>query len=818
MRILFFVLSGLVTAGLIFILNTRQVLTAPLGKLLNPQEGIWQNAEPADASFSDDLRFPELIGKAEVYIDERLVPHIFAENENDAFFIQGYLHAKFRLWQMEFQTHAASGRLSEILGAGPGGRILSFDRNMRRLGMVYAAEASVEEVEKDPHAKSNYEAYANGVNAWISQLTESKLPLEYKLLGYKPEKWTPFKTALFLKYMSYDLAGGEDDLEYTNARNHFTQADFEKLYYYLSDSLKPVVPNTLESAYPTVAAMDLVKPALADSLYFNFKFDSAALANRIMPQKENGSNNWAVAGSKTVSGRPILCNDPHLGLNLPSLWFEMQITTPGFSAYGATFPGSPFVIIGFNENISWGFTNAGRDVRDYYEIDFRDGSKTSYRFNGDWQKARKRVEVIHIKDAPDQVDTIAYTLFGPVMYDEQFPINEQDKRRLAVRWKAHDPSNDGMAFYKLNHARNYDDYLAAIKYLKCPGQNCIFASRSGDIAIWQQGEFPAKWKRQGDFIMPGTDSSYMWRGMIPQQENPHMVNPVRAYVSSANQLSVDSTYPYYTGNNFPVYRGYIVNRMLDTMQQVTPQRMMQMQCDNYNVLAEFARPVLLSTNLDKADETERQFVDKLRTWNLRNDPGSEGATVFAVWWNALQQAVWRDEFDRIGLPLAWPNENILIESLQKDSAYVFLDDVNTSQVETLEDLLMLSLKKASDSLFRLQSAGKLAWDKVKDTRITHLLKVIEPFNRLHLPAGGGKGIINATTGDHGPSWRMVVHMKDNVEAWGIYPGGQSGNPGSRFYDSFVDDWVTGKYHLLWLMKKDEAGDKRVKWVMNFRKL
>lgn len=817
MRFLFLTGAALVTIFLVYTFNTQEVLPAPLGKLLSPQHGIWQNAEAADQSFDEDLSLPGLKGNADVYFDERLVPHVFAEEEQDAYYIQGFLHAKFRLWQMEFQTHAAAGRLSELLGEGPGGRILDYDRNMRRLGMGWAAEKSVAEVEKSPESKQQYEAYADGVNAYIDQMTEGQLPIEYKLLGYYPERWTTLKTALFLKYMSYDLAGGESDLEFTNARNSFSKADFEKLFYILADSLKPIAPNTPYSPYPLASAVDLSLPAMADSVYFGYHNDSLTHVVTNKPNPENGSNNWAVAGSKTKSGRPILCNDPHLGLNLPSLWYEMQITTPNFSAYGATFPGSPNVIIGFNENISFGFTNAGRDVRDYYEIEFQDAGKTAYKYNGQWVPSEKRVEVIKIKGEADLLDTVTYTVFGPLMYDENYRASEKETRNLAVRWKAHDASNDGLAFYGLNHAKNYEDYLAAIKTLTCPGQNCLFASRSGDIAIWQQGEFPAKWKRQGDFIMPGTDSSYQWKGMIPQEENPHMVNPLRGYVSSANQLSADSSYPYYTGNVFPVYRGYIINRYLDTAQQVDPEFMKRMQTDNYNVKAEFARDILLRVNTAGLAENSIKYLGIFQQWDNRNEGTAEGPTVFNIWWQALETATWKDEFDNVGLPLPWPGEYVLVESLHKDSSYPFIDNINTPQKETIEDLLATSLKEAADSLDKLAANGRLSWEKAKDTHISHLLKVIDPFSLLHLPVGGGKGVINATTEDHGPSWRMIVHMTDVIEAYGIYPGGQSGNPGSRFYDDSVDDWAAGKYHTLWLMKKEEATDSRIKWTMHFRK-
>jgi penicillin amidase len=415
-------------------------------------------------------------------------------------------------------------------------------------------------------------------------LKESELPLEYKLLDYKPEKWDNLKIALFLKYMSLDLAGPENDMEYSNAKTVFDATDFDKLYPITQDSLDPIVPKGTVFPEPSVK---VVAPANADSIFSSWKNSTAI--NEIKPDRDNGSNNWAVAGSKTQSGAPILCNDPHLSLNMPSLWYEMQLHTPNFNSYGASFPGAPSIIIGFNDSCAWGFTNAMRDVRDYYEIKFKDDSKQEYWFNNEWKRAELQIDTFKVAGQKDFYDTVAYTIFGPVMYDKSYSGGRAtNDKYYAVRWKAHDPSNEMMIFYKLNRAKNLDDYKAALPYLSCPGQNCLFADKRGDIAIWQQAEFPAKWKRQGDFVMPGTDSSYMWQGYIPMEENPHVINPERGFLSSANQLPVDTTYPYYIGGHHDLYRGYIINRYLRNMNGITPADMQKLQTENYNVLAEFA--------------------------------------------------------------------------------------------------------------------------------------------------------------------------------------------------------------------------------------
>ena len=815
MRVIPFIISAVLTTSLVIALNKKWGSIPPMGKFLSPQHGFWQNAEATDLDQSGDLKLAGLKGKASVYFDERLVPHVFADNDDDAYFIQGYLHAKFRLWQMEFQTFAAAGMVSSVIGEGDNGRYLKYDRSMRRLGMIYAAERAEEQTEKDPAAKAQQDAYTAGVNAWIENLSESQLPLEYKLLDYSPQRWTNLKTALFTKYISYDLAGGDDDAEYTNARNAFNITDFEQLYPTVQDSLKPVVPNTAQDPYPIAAAFDMSTPSNVDSLYFSYSKDS--VTNLLpKPDKDNGSNNWAVAGTKTADHTPILCNDPHLGLNLPSIWYEMQLSTPNFNAYGVSFPGAPNIIIGFNDSIAFGFTNSGRDVKDYYEIRFRDESMNEYWFDSAWVKTKKRVELIEIKGKKAIEDTVAYTLFGPVIYDHSFPASEGNRKYYAVKWKALDPSNEMKLFYDLDRAKNYADYEEAIRNLSCPGQNPVFASKNGDIAIWQQGDFPAKWRRQGDFFMPGIDSSYLWKGIIPHAENPHMKNPVRGYVSSANQLSVDSSYPYYTGNSFPVYRGYTINRNLDRMEQITPGDMKRLQTDNYNVKAEFAKDILLRTEPGRLNDDEKKYFDLFNKWNFRNDPAEKGATIFTLWWSELEKAVWSDEINHAGLPMPWPNESTLVESLHKDTAYHFIDDITTPQKETLGDLLVASLRKATIELKAAEKDGRLEWAKYKGTKVQHLLK-IPALSRLNLAIGGGPGTINAAKEDHGPSWRMIVHLGAETEAYGVYPGGQSGNPGSIFYDNFIDTWVAGQYYRLWVMKKTEANDQRIKWTMTFEK-
>ncbi|MEP6615753.1 MAG: penicillin acylase family protein [Ginsengibacter sp.] len=809
MRIIPFLICTAITAGLIIVFNSNFVLPAPLGKLLSPQHGIWQNAEPANHNFSEDLSFSQLGGPVTVYFDERLVPHVFAEQETDAYFVQGYLHAKFRLWQMELQTIAAAGRASEILGE----KALTHDREFRRLGMVSGAEITLQEIEKDPFSKSVFDAYTAGINQYIETLTESSLPLEYKLIGYKPEKWNNLKTALFAKYMSYDLAGHDDDFEMTNARNYFSKDDFDKIYPAAPDSLEPVIPRGTTFVPP---AINLHPPPGSESIYGSKKDFVQVSENK--PNKDNGSNNWAVSGTKTKSGSPILCNDPHLGLNLPSLWFEMQISTPGFNAYGVGFPGFPGIIIGFNDSCAWGLTNCGRDVRDYYEITFKDDSRKEYWFDREWKKTEFRVERIRVKGMPDYMDTVAYTLFGPVMYDKNFGGYKNDnKKYYAVRWKGNDPSNELQCFMLMNKAKNYSDYLVASSHLHTAGQNFAFACKNGDIAIRTQGEFPAKWKGQGDFIMPGTDTTYQWQSMIPPEEMPFLFNPSRGFVSSANQRPTDTLYPYYLGRGYPPYRAIIINRKLNEMNQATCQDMMKLQTSTENIFAKMAIPIFLKNIREsELDDDQKKYFSILKNWNFQNDPDEKGATIFYLAWKAFQSIVWSDEFEKAPDPIMVPYESTLLEGVLKDSAYKFLDNINTIRLETLPDDITTAFKASALEMKKADAENRLSWAKFKDTKIMHLTK-LDPLSR-RVEVGGGRYCINAIKSDHGPSWRMIVSLTSQTEAYGVYPGGQSGNPGSRFYDNFVDTWAAGKYFPLRIIKIPGANNKSLPWKMTFNKM
>ena len=811
MRILPFIISTAVTLFLVWALNRPwgSKIPMPLGSFLSPQHGFWQNAESVQENFNNTINFPQLKSNAQVYFDERLVPHVFAENDEDLYFIQGYLHAKFRLFQMDLQTRAAEGRASEIAGSVA----VNYDKEQRRLGMKYAAGNSLRAMEQDPASLAFYSAYTAGVNAYIHSLKKRDLPIEYKLLNFQPEEWTNLRTALLLKMMAKMLASGENDLENTRLKSILTHDQISTLYPEIHDSLMPIVPSGTLFPAPSIQPQ---YPADADSAYFNNR-QSTTVTEIYKPDENNGSNNWVLAGKKTASGFPILCNDPHLELSFPSIWYEMQLSTPNNKTYGVTLPGSPFVIIGFNDSIAWGVTNSQRDVKDYYAIRFKDETRKEYWFNNAWQPTQQRIESIFVKGGATVFDTVSYTIFGPVMYDGAFADTITHNPALAVKWVAHETGDDGHTFYKLNHASNYSDYLNAIKTFECPGQNFVFASKTGEIAIWQQGRFPARWNGQGLYVMPGEDSSYLWQGFIPQEENPHALNPERGFLESANQRPADAGYPYFIPGGYLTPRGIAVEKYLQNAHSVTVQDMMDLQNNYFNVMAQDMMPVLMqNVDVTALNPNAARYFNELKTWNLRADPSSKTQTIYQTWFDSLQQNIWADEMAKGGHLQRLPEEQTTMELLKKDSSLLgFVDNVNTPAPEDLRTVVTDALNKASVSLVEMERLGRLEWARFKDVTIYHLIKQLAPFSRPGLNVGGWGNTINAMKKSHGPSWRMIIHMNSPTEAFGVYPGGQSGNPGSRFYDNAVDTWASGKYYQLWMMNPDEMNDKRVKWVMQF---
>lgn len=795
MKWISFLLSLLLTIGTVYFLNSSHKISSlpneipPLGKLFNPFTGFWQNAETSALAENQLLDFPTLKEEVNIVYDDRMVPHIFAQNDADLAFAHGYVMAQHRLWQMDFLSRFAGGRLAEVLGK----KLLANDQLQRRRGMVWAAQKTVDAWKKHPEEYKNLKAFTTGVNAYTASLSPANYPIEFKILNYEPENWTPVKSALVIKYMAQNLASRETDLEATNALKLYGQKTFDFLYPEWNPKQDPIIPKGTKYEWETELETSQKTPTLSEVMDF--------LKHQPYPKPAEhlGSNNWAVSGAKTKNGHPILSSDPHLQLTLPSIWFESQLHTPEMNAYGVCIPGFPGVVIGFNEDIAWGQTNVGQDVLDWYRIKWADQEKTTYWLDGKKQPVKYVYERIGIRwNQQPLIDTVKYTYWGPIVYE----ADSLPKHDLAMQWVAHDPGNgqEAATILELNKAKNYEDYSKALMKYEVPAQNFVFAARDGDIALKVNGKFPVKKDQQGRFVQEGDQTANDWKGWIPMTQVPQIKNPERNYVSSANQHSTDPSYPYYYNGGFADYRGRVANRFLDSLQQTTIKDMMAMQNSNYSIFAEELLPLLLNY-LDIASLTTEQqaLVNRLKNWNYHFDKGQLAPALFTVWWNQFYRMTWDEIYTASeSMPLLFPENWRTIALLEEIPESDFFDDKRTAEKETAADIITRSFLKMTEQLEDKLSQTDFNWSKQKGTIVQHLGR-IPAFSR-NVDNGGYRYALNAISRIHGPSWRMVIELGDRVQGYGVFPGGQSGNPGSPYYDDSVDEWTEGKYHELFFMK------------------
>ncbi len=801
MKLLKYIWSPLLAIGLIYLFDHPLGSAPALGKFFSPFHGFLQNTTQEE-DLSEEIFLEGVKEPVKVVYDQNYVPHVFAENEDDLYYTQGYLVARDRLWQMEFYTLVAAGRLTEVVGE----TAFEYDRYNRRLGMARAAQQIVEEQKKIPEAWNALTSYAAGVNAYISQLSYKKLPVEYKILGYQPEEWTPYKTVLMLMNMRQTLNGQSDDFRLTNVLAQYGIDTIKDLFPDYASNESPIIPagtpwkfTPIEVKSPEETMPPLDKELLSEYIE--------------KPNPGIGSNNWAIGGSKSATGLPILANDPHLGLSLPSIWFQMQLSAPGVNVYGVALPGCPGITIGFNKDIAWGVTNVGSDVMDFYKIKFKDDTKKEYWYDGQWKPSTIYIEEFKMKSGKVIKDTLIYTHHGPIVYNEQKEtnFNKSTPAGHAMKWIAHNTvGSDLLTFLKLNKAKNYEDYREALAIYSAPAQNFVFASNSNDIAITVNGRLPLKWKNQGKFILDGSNPEHEWQGYIPFEQNPTVKNPPRGFVSSANQFSTDPTYPYYLGWKFaPAYRGQRINQRLDRMKNATADSLRMLQNDNYNLVAERLLPVLLPV-IEKSKHKEA--VKVLKEWDRNNEANSIATTIFETWSRTLSDWIWEDEF-----PDMYPNPDRTALLLTKEQNAKWFDNVLTADtVETFEYIVAGSFQATLDTLTKHHGEMKnWEWYKVKNTGINHLVPAFKSFSRSTIKNGGGAQIVNATTTRTGPSWRMVVELdKEWPRAYGLYPGGQSGRPSSKYYSNMIDDWAEGRLNRLIFMKsKDEKIDKHLKNII-----
>jgi penicillin amidase len=816
MKLVRAIVSLALAAAAFWALDNRHGTFPALGKLLDPFSGFWRNGDRSD-DLPGTLAVPGLREEVRVVWDDRRVPHIFAANDHDLYLAQGYVAATLRLWQMDFQSLYTAGRIAEVVGPAAARQ----DIFTRRFGLPWAAERTVEAIKGDAAMREIVEAFTAGVNARIRDLGRKGLPVEFKVLDYRPEPWTDLKCALLLKSMSLVLASYNQDAALTALRDALGEATVDALFPYVPPLVEPVIPPETPLDFAPVPVPGTVgAPAGAgtDSVPAGGPCPEAPseTAAEAPPTRPGvGSNNWAVAGRLTAAGHPILCNDMHLELSLPAVWYEVQLAGPGVNVRGVAFPAAPFVIAGYNEDVAWGYTNGTDDVLDWYAITFKDGSRSEYLYGGEWRRTSVREERIRVRGAKAVVDRVVQTHYGPIVLwpgETPFP-NMNVPAGAALRWAGHDPSREFRALYLLNRARGYEDCLAALREWDCPAQNVVFADRAGTIALWHNGKFPLRAKGQGRFVLDGADPANEWKGWVPREHVPHVKDPERGFVSSANQLAAGKEYPYYLGADFASFeRGARINELLRRARDVTPEDMVRMQADVVDVRARAVVPRLVEVlEGAAASGTATKCLEELRRWDFEARAALVAPTVFRELWNEISRLTWDDERTGGMERMPRPGSQITVDLILNDPGSPFFDDRTTGggEVESFVDIARRAFRSAVAGLEkRLGPFGEAwRWGPAKATRLRHLAR-IPGFGRDKVEADGAGQVINAISEVWAPSWRMVVELGPEVRAWGNYPGGQSGNPGSRSYDDRVEDWAAGRpYELLFLRSADEESPR-----------
>ena len=767
-----------------------------LGAFLNPYEGAYRSN---DVNYYLDIpNLPGLRAPVEVYYDERLVPHIYASSTADLFYAQGYVQAQHRLFQFDLTARAAEGRLSEVLGP----RTKAFDLERRRIGGGKLADQIDSLWRQDPVAQEAVVRYAEGVNAYIESLAPHEYPIEYKLLDFAPEPWSTRSTALVAINMAYTLNFAEDDLASTRLRDYFGRATFEFLFPQREQREMPIIPSGTPFLSSDTALLEAIRSSetqLPVLLGQQLPFRHQALPQR--PSAGIGSNNWAVAPPRTTVGAAMLANDPHLGLTLPSIWFEAELQAQDYHVHGVSLPGVPGITIGFNKTSAWGVTNVGQDVLDWREVRYTDASRSRYELgDGTTANIATRVERIKVRGKDDLLDTVRLTVWGPIVHTD----TSDARAGLAMDWLTlHRPSGSTVrAFMDLNTASSVSDFVAASQQLEWPAQNMIFANRSGDIALRVSGVRPRDLPGEGVFVrQPGEAEA---SGYLDPSLNPVAVNPPQGFLASANQVSTDASYPYPYHGGFDHHRGRRINQLLREAAPVSVADMQAFQQDNYSVLAADITPTLLQlVRREGLSATALGLLTLLESWGYTYDAQAFAPIIFERWLSEVQVKTW-DEFGAIGgkeLTLRPPQWR-LAELLQSAPSSTWFDDRSTAAVETAADVATAALEAVAPTLDSLRNAGNYFWVDENAPAVMHLAR-IPAFSRQHVQTGGRAGTLDAQRGSTGPSWRMVVVLGDTTRATVVYPGGQSGRPGHPHYDDFINTWAAGHYYDVRLRSREE---------------
>ena len=737
-----------------------------------------------------------LIAPVEVLRDAYGVPHVFAQSERDAHFALGFVHAQDRLWQLEMNRRIAAGRLSEVLG--PAG--LETDRFMRTLGVRRAAQASLEHL--DAETKDILEAYAAGINAFLA--LQPVLPPEFHLLRARPEPWSAVDSLAWWKMMGWDLGG--------NWRS-------ELLRMRLSRALRPERVNEFFPPYPGEAS-----PAIRDlnEVYEGLEREPPRLATQgtnahsrfseFLGQEGGGaSNSWVVSGARSASGRPVLANDPHLGLSAPAVWYLAHLHAPGLNAIGATLPGIPGILLGRNQHVAWGATNAGADVQDLY-IEKLD-TAGNYLTPEGTRSFRTLGETIRVKGAPDEKLTVRISRHGPVISDVARAALELTPRghAMALAWTALAEDDISMqATLRVPRARNRGEFEAALRSLQTPQQAITYADVEGNIALIVAGRVPLR-KPENDLKglapAPGWDARYDWAGYLPHDALPRAVNPAAGLLVSANHKVTPPGYPHHITLEWqPPYRARRIEELLHAASRHSVRSFAGIQLDPVSPAVRELLPHLL-TAIPRS-VAAREALKLLAAWDGSMAGHRPEPLIAIAWWRELAFALYADELGEAFRENWTPRAPFVERALRTGSAWC--DDVRSQPPERCEELLADALEKALADLRRRFGEDMASWRWGEAHRAWHRHRplsrhgLLARFFDVSVASPGDAYSVNVGRSDfsddaapyasrHAASYRAIYDLANPEASLFIQSAGQSGNPLSPHYRAFAEPWARGEY-------------------------
>ncbi|MBX0329303.1 penicillin acylase family protein [Oscillochloris sp. ZM17-4] len=728
------------------------------------------------------------------------VPHIRGQSEADALFGLGYAHAQDRLWQMEFQRRIGGGRLSEVFGEST----LDTDRFLRTLGVRRAAASAAAAL--SPATRALLDAYVAGVNAYVDGHRDA-LPVEFAILGVSPEPWSATDVIAWQKMMAWDLGGNwTDEL----LRAHLEAQLGPEAAAQLMPGSGPSDPIILPDGGDARRDAPVGRPDAPPGRLYAGTSGLLAIDRQIQESlglggELIGSNNWVIAGSRTTTGMPLLANDPHLGAQIPSIWYLAQITGGAIDAIGATLPGLPGIVIGHNARIAWGVTNTGPDVQDLYAEHVNARNEVEYQ--GQWEPLTIIPETIKVKGQDDLTLYVRVSRHGPLISDVTAGTGDP----LAFRWTALDPEDNTMeAFLGIDRAGSWDEFTAALTHYHAPMQNFVFADVDGNIGYYAPGALPVRAQGDGSRIAPGWDGSHDWTGYAPFAGLPHSYNPPAGFIATANNKVVPEGYPYLIGTAFAApYRAARIVELIQSKPKLSPDDIAAMQADVVSLQAREILPYLLEAV--PAGARERQALDMLRGWDGSMAGDSAAAAVYNAYYQAIPQQLFGDELRDL-FESDYTGETgyhaMVIAQTLADQGAPWCDDVNTPAAESCADTLGLALTAGLEDMATAQGSENIAtwrWDKVHLTMFPHnpfdKVGALKPIFSRSVPNGGDGFTVDVAPVRrselykqyHVPSYREIINLGDLDASRFMHTTGQSGQALSNNYSNFITRWQKVEY-------------------------